>query len=217
MKTYIPHPEIEQLVRVNVNGSRWYQTPEGKRYPSVTSVTGFAGKESIQEWKDKIGHEEANRISTTASTRGTNFHSLCESYLNNEIVIPDMFTRENWDIYKPLLDRIDNIHGNEIMLYSDLLQVAGTADCIGEFDGVLSIVDFKTSRKWKHKDWITNYFQQCCFYALAFRERTGISVNQIVVLISVDDEEPQVFKESVFDWLKSTKECRDNYRLATGE
>jgi genome maintenance exonuclease 1 len=102
------------------------------------------------------------------------------------------------------------------MLYTDLLEAAGTADCIAEFDGVLSVIDFKTSRKWKSKDWISNYFQQCTFYALAARERINLNINQIVVLISVDNEEPLVYKESVIDWIKSTKQCRDNFRLDTG-
>jgi genome maintenance exonuclease 1 len=217
LKTHIAHPEIAQLVRVNIDGKRWYQTPEGKRYPSVTSVTSYASKGAIQEWRNKVGHAEADKISARASNRGTRVHSLCEDYLNNKEVIPQDFDLESWRSIKPELDFIDNIHGNEIRLYSDLLEVAGTADCIADYKGVLSIIDFKTSNKLKRKEWITNYFQQAAFYSLAFRERTGLSAKQIVIIILVDDELPQVFVEPVQNWLLSAKQCRDDFRKATGQ
>lgn len=208
--------EIEQLERISENGLRWYQTQDKRRFPSVTSVTSFAGKESIENWRNSIGHEAADLISARASSRGTEIHSYAEDYLNNKQVIPDMFNQELWNNFVPLLNRIDNIHGNELMLYSNIFEVAGTADCICEFDGILSIVDFKTARKLKNKEDIINYFQQCAFYAMSYREMTGISVNQIVVLIAVDDYPPQIFIENTIDWLSSAKTCRENFRQSTG-
>jgi genome maintenance exonuclease 1 len=210
------HHELPQADRIDVNGSRFYQTSTGKRYPSVTSVTSYASRESINEWRNKVGATEADKISSRASNRGTRIHSLCEDYINNNVVFPDEFDVENWDKFKPILNDIDNVHGVEIRLFSDLLQVAGTADCIGEYKGALSVIDFKTSGKLKRKEWITNYFQQCAFYGMSFRELTGINVKQIVVLISVDDEEPQIFIEPILPWIASAKQCREDYRLSTG-
>jgi genome maintenance exonuclease 1 len=210
------HHELPQADRIVINGSRFYQTSNGKRYPSVTSVTSYASRQSINEWREKVGEVEADKISSRASNRGTRIHSLCEDYINNKEVIPSDFDTENWNRFKPILHDIDNVHGLELRLFSDLLEVAGTADCIGEYKGVLSVIDFKTSGKLKRKEWITNYFQQCAFYGLSFRELTGINIKQIVVLIAVDDEEPQIFIEPILPWIASAKECREHYRLSTG-
>lgn len=215
MFKHIKH-DLPQIQRVTINGSRFYQTASGKNYPSVTTVTSYASKASINEWRNKVGAAEADRISSRASNRGTRVHSLCEDYLNNLPVEPSMFDIDNWERIKPLLSGINNIHGLEIKLFSNLLEVAGTADCIAEYNGVLSIIDFKTSGKLKRREWISNYFQQCAMYAVAFRELSGINVKQIVVLIAVDDEDPQEFIEPIFPWIASAKQCRDEYRLATG-
>lgn len=147
-----------------------------------------------------MGEEEANKISAKASRRGTKFHSLMESYITNqardtflkEDLMPDM--KQAFFDMVPTLDRIDNIHYVETMLYSETLGLAGQVDCIGEFDGVPSIIDFKTSSKLKREDWITNYFEQCTCYSLMYEEMTSIQCKQIVVLISVDGEmHPQIF------------------------
>ena len=216
MKTHIAHPEIAQLTRVSVNGSRWYQTPEGKRYPSVTSVTSHASKGAINEWRNKVGHAEADKISARASNRGTRIHSLCEDYLNNKEIMPSDFDLDSWKSMRPLLDSIDNIHGNEIRLYSDLLEVAGTADCIADYKGTLSVIDFKTSGKLKNKDWISNYFIQCACYAMMLGEMVGILPKQIVILIAVDDEEPQIFIEKTSDWMPFAIDARREFRLKKG-
>lgn len=186
------------LNRIEYNGKRYYESPNGIRLPSVTTFLSHFKKDSIQAWRKRVGEEEANRISGKASRRGTKFHSLMESYLSNEDgflteeVMPDM--KQAFYDMKPTLDKIDNIHYIETMLYSETLGLAGQVDCIAEFDGVPSVIDFKTSNKLKKEEWITNYFEQCTCYSLMYEEMTGTQCKQIVVLISVDGEmQPQVF------------------------
>lgn len=190
-------PDLKQLPTDESTGERFYVTPSGKKLPSVTTVLGHFKKKAMIEWRNRVGHEEANRISTRASTRGTKFHNMMESYLRNEDgflkeVMPDM-KQAFFDMTKTL-DLIDNIRYIESPLYSEKLGVAGRTDCIAEYDGVLSIIDFKTSLKEKKEEWIENYFEQGTAYALMYEELVGEPINQIVILISVDGmEKPQIF------------------------
>lgn len=208
--------DLPELTRETTPTGRRYFTPEGKSYPSITTVLSIVNKDSIKKWREKVGEEEANKVSTQASKRGTAVHQLAEDYLNN---------KEDWskgampanvfsfNQIKPILDEnINNIRLQEVFLYSDILETAGQVDCIAEYDGVLSIIDFKTSRKPKEKEWITNYFIQAAFYAAAFYERTGIAIKQAVIIIAVDGSEAQVFKVKTFDYLKHFKAVRDKYR-----
>lgn len=178
----------------DVNGSRWYILPNGKLVPSVTTVLSYFDADSIQKWKDRVGEEESNRVRYRATTRGTAIHSLIESYLNNspqQIIRPDL--QQTFADMRPALDRIDNIYCQESVLYSD--RVAGRTDVIGDFDGVPSIIDFKTSKKTKQEKYITNYKEQTSIYGSLFKLNTGINIDQAVIIIGVDDEpEPQIFK-----------------------
>jgi CRISPR/Cas system-associated exonuclease Cas4 (RecB family) len=207
---------LPTLTRETTESGRKYFTPEGNAYPSITTVLSAIGKEGIQEWRTRVGEEEANRISTQAATRGTAVHKLAEDYLNNE---------KNWQkghmpsnmlsfsqIKKILDERVNNIWMQETFLYSDRLKCAGQVDCIAEFDGELSVIDFKTSRKPKKAEWITNYFIQASFYAAAFYERTGIPIKQGVILITVDGDDPQVFKIPTYDYLPHFLSVRKKYR-----
>jgi genome maintenance exonuclease 1 len=164
------------------------------------------------EWRKKVGEEEANKISSKAASRGTRIHGLCEQYLLNKEIVPNMFDVEMWQNMKPVLHSIDNIHALEQPLYSDHLEVAGTVDCIGEYNGKMSVIDFKTSRRIKHRDDIHDYFMQCAAYAVAFEEMTKIPVPQLVVLIAVDDEKPLVFVEKRNKWIDGFKELRAEYK-----
>ena len=191
--------DIPEINTENINGGRYYVTPTGVKYPSITTVLSILSKKAIMEWRKRVGAEEANKISTKAARRGTNVHQMCEDYLNNKEYITNKtmpVDKEMFGTLKPILDeRINNIHTQEATLYSDYLGVAGRVDCIAEFDGRLSVIDFKTSRKLKKKEWISNYFQQASAYCVMYEERTGIPIDQIVILIAVDEEEPQVFVE----------------------
>jgi len=214
--------EVPKLKQLNENGTRYYLTPEGNKYPSVTTVLSEYSKRGIQEWRNKIGHEQAQKITTAASTRGTAFHKLCENYLDNkEVEFRTPIEKERFEQFKTVLHQINNIHAQETRMYSDHLRLAGTVDCIGEFDGNLSIIDFKTSSRPKKEEYIENYFMQCSAYAIMFEEQFKIPVSKIVILVSVDDNPPQIFKQKRDDYVKNLLYYRDlyesnNYQTVTG-
>jgi len=209
--------ELPKLNRVtNEDGTRVYQTPTGNKYPSVTTVTGLLKKQSIIAWRKRVGEEEANKISSTAARRGTRIHSLAEKYLLNESVNPDMFDIEMWNKFKPILHSINNIYALEQSLFSDHLEVAGTVDCIAEYNGRMSVIDFKTSKRIKDRDSIHDYFMQCSAYAVAFEEMTKIPVPQLVILIAVDEEDPLIFVEKRNEWINGFKNLRSEYKNYKG-
>ncbi len=191
-------PVIELESETTDNG-RFYVTPSGGKYPSVTTVIGAKSKQSIIEWRKRVGEKEANRISSRAASRGTSLHSMNEDYLNNifneekykEKVLPLFMFKH----LKPFLDKINNIHLLEGALYSDKLKLAGRVDCIAEYENELAIIDFKTSTEPKKREWIENYIAQECAYAMMYYERTGIKVKKLVTLIACEDGEIQVFQE----------------------
>lgn len=205
--------DIPQLKRVDSPEGRVYQTPSGKAYPSVTAVTGLHGKQKILEWRQRVGEEEANKISKRAANRGTRIHSLCEDYLNNKLVEASIFDLEVFNSIKPELNKINNIHCLETKLYSDYLEVAGTVDCIADYNGKISIVDFKTSSREKDKSEIENYFMQCAAYAVMFEERTNIPVTNLVILMAVESSpKPLIFIESRDAWIKQFMQYRKAYK-----
>jgi genome maintenance exonuclease 1 len=179
----------------------------------VTTILGAQSKQGILEWRKKIGEEAANKISRAAASRGTKLHTHVENYLNNVNAIEpmSMFQKELFDSVLEHLHRINNIHLQEERLYSDHLRLAGTVDCIGEFDGKLSVIDFKTSGRQKEKEWIHSYFMQCAAYAIMYEERTGIPISKLVVLIAVEGDSPQVFIEKRDNWVEALLKCRDSY------
>ena len=223
MKTFThinSDPVLVNLKREEYNGKRYYISPNGVKLPSVTTFLSHFKGDSIQKWRKKVGEEEANKISGRASRRGTKFHSLMESYISNqkgflnEDVMPDM--QHAFNQFVPILDRVDNVHYLETMLFSETLGLAGQVDCIAEYDGVPSIIDFKTSLKPKREDWILNYFEQCTCYSLMYEEMTGIQCKQIVVLISVDHEQPQVFVKERKDYIPELARKVKQFRTETG-
>lgn len=188
------------LKSVTTENGRLYQTPSGEMYPSVTTVLSSYNKKAIFEWRQRVGEEEANRISRKASGRGTKLHSVCEKYLLNEMtdmkyqmMMPD--TKELFLQLKPHIDEnVTKVYGIEQSLYSDALKIAGRCDCIALWNDTLSIIDYKTASKEKDENQILNYFMQCTAYAEMFEERTGMPVEQVVVAIAVQDSsQPQIF------------------------
>ena len=201
-------PQLASLETKEINGARHYLLPSGVYVPSVTTMLGHFKKQVIQEWRERVGSQEADKIRNRAATRGTKFHNLVQKYLENqsilnENIMPDM--KQAFNDIKPTLHRINNIHYIETPLYSDKMRLAGRTDVIGEFDGVLSVIDFKTSRKHKTEEMIEDYFLQSTCYALMYEERVGIPIDQIVILMSTDGtNEPQIFvkdKEQYVDKL----------------
>jgi genome maintenance exonuclease 1 len=212
MKNFIHHDFAKLERKTSADGTRVYETPSGRAYPSVTTVTGLHNKQSIINWRKRVGEEEANRISSRASARGTRIHQLCEDYLRGSNVEPDIFDAEMFGSIKEWLGDIDNIHALEDPLYSDHLEVAGTVDCIAEFQGKLSIIDFKTSSRAKDRDDIHNYFMQTAAYAVAFEERTGIPVGRLVIIMAVDSDDPRLFIENRDNWIGGFKKLRLEYK-----
>ena len=214
MKQFIDHG-FKKLSRVEIDGVRYYDTGEGK-YPSVTTVTGLLSKDSILAWRKRVGEEEANRVSARASKRGTEIHSLCENYLKYDKAEPSIFDAQMFNSLKPILNNIDNIHALESPLYSHKLKVAGTVDCIAEYNGVLSVIDFKTSGRIKQRDDIHGYFLQTSAYAYMFWEQTKMSPTQIVIIMGVDDENPLVFIEPITPWLPKFIDVRNQFKELNG-
>lgn len=209
-------PELKQLPVEEIDGKRFYVSPNGNKLPSVTTVLGYFKKQSIMEWRKRVGEDEANRISGRAATRGTKFHTLMEKYLLGndtlfENVMPDM--KQAFRDAQSTIDLIDNIHYIEAPLYSEVLGVAGRTDVIAEFAGVPSVIDFKTSRREKREEWIDNYFEQGTGYSLMYEELTDTRIDQIVIIISVDGlDKPQVFVKNRIDYIDSLKTKIEAYK-----
>ena len=193
----VPFMPIE---RETIDGVRYYKvwgSEELVKMPSITSVISWRNKEKFKAWRKKVGEQEANNITRKATHRGTDAHTLIEEYLNNE----DSFTKVLplseylFKQAKPDLDRIDNIICQEQALYSTQIGIAGSVDCIAEFDGELAVIDFKTSAKPKPREWIEDYFVQCAAYACMLYEMKGIIVKKFVIIMTCEDGEVKVYEE----------------------
>ena len=200
--------DLEPLDRVTIDGVRYYKVPESGeliKLPSITTITSHYKKDFFDNWRQKVGVEEANRITKKATTRGTEMHLLTEHYLNNEEVpkakVP--ISGMLFNIAKPALNRIDNIIAQEKALYSLRLGVAGTVDCIAEFDGELSIIDFKTSKAPKPVEWIEGYFVQAAAYSCMLYELTGLKAKKLVIIMACEDGELKIYEErNIFPFIK---------------
>ena len=196
-------PKIKQKNNALPDGGRGYETPEGKLYPSITTVLSVRNKKGLHEWRERVGHDVANYIARTAAQRGTAVHKMCEDYLNNQhLAWPDEFEKHKsknflaWCLFTQMretLSNINNIKCLESSLYSDTLKVAGQVDCIAEYKGNLSVIDFKTSSKERDDAWNENYYIQTCAYAEMFKERTGQTVDKLVILVVTQDGTVQEF------------------------
>jgi len=216
-KTIYDYEDFAQST-TNEDGSRVYVNASGVAYPSATTVLSVLSRDGIAKWRARVGAEEADKISKQSSTRGTKIHTLTETYLKNEN-LQEAYTStkaslldlEMFKKFLPILEPISNIHCQELALYSDHLRMAGRVDCIAEYNGQRAVIDFKTSGKLKKKEHISSYFMQTAAYAIMYEERTGIAVPNLVILIAVEDEEPQVFIEKRDNWAKELLRTRDYY------
>jgi genome maintenance exonuclease 1 len=208
-----PAKEIVELDSRTTPKGRFYKAPNGKWYPSVTTVTGHKAIEGIKKWEQRVGWTKAESIRRSSSWRGTKFHGIVEEYFKGNLEkvkeskgLPSYlfgFARET-------LDRIDNIHCLEAPLYSDDLCLAGRVDCIAEFDGELAIIDFKTTGTLKKEDWLHKYFVQEAAYAYMYYERTGVEVKKLVTLSVAEDGQTQVvqkydkipYVDTLCQWIK---------------
>ena len=193
--------DLPLLERETIDGVRFYKVPDKDEFlklVSITSVTSHWSREKFAKWRKKVGEEKANEITRKATARGTDMHSMTEHYLKNEDLpkvnpMGDMLFK----IAKPTLNKIDNIHSLEGSLYSKELGVAGTVDCIAEYEGELAVIDFKTSKKPKPRAWIDGYFVQAAAYACMYYELTGIAVKKLVIIMACEDGECVVYEERV--------------------
>ena len=192
------HVEIEvpRLSRKTIDGVRYYDTPSGKKLVSITSVISHYNREIFVNWRKRVGNEEANKVTKQSTSRGTDTHTLIEHYLKNED-LPTVQPLSDYlfKIAKGDLKNIDNIHGLETPLYSEFLGIAGTVDCIAEYNNELAIIDFKTSKKPKKREWIEGYFVQCAAYACMLYELTGLTVKKFVIIMTCENGECEVYEE----------------------
>ena len=207
---------LPELTTETINRKRFYVTPEGEKYPSITTVLSNRNKEGLFEWRKRVGNDVANYVARTSASRGTKVHHMCEDYLNNE------FDEEKhrkdflpFCLFNQLKDQallnVNNIYAQEAGLYSDKYRVAGRVDCIAEYKNTLSIIDFKTSSRERNDDWNENYYIQTAAYAEMFEERTGLKTDQIVILVVTEDGTVQEFVKNKQDYLPMLEESMNEW------
>ena len=194
-----------------IDGFRFYDI-DGKAYPSITTVLGIQKKAQLQEWRDKIGENVANWEMGRAARRGKATHLLIEQYIkgltpSERGVLPLGLFR----LIKPYVDQIDNIHCLETIMYSKKLTIAGQVDCIAEYNGKLSVIDFKTANKERQESWIENYFMQTSAYAQMYEELFGKEIEQIVILLASEDGSVQSFIKEKKDYMDPLKKSINDF------
>ena len=192
--------DLPPITRETIDGVRYYVVPDEEKLlklVSITSVTSFYNRAIFEKWRKRVGNIEADKITKAATSRGTDMHTLVEHYVSNQS-LPEVqeLSHTLFKIIKPALHRIGKIYGIEIGLYSKYLGVAGTADTIAEFDGDLAVIDYKTSKKPKPREWIENYFVQATAYACMFHELTGLVVKRLVIIMACENGELVVYEET---------------------
>lgn len=210
---HIPVQFTELETITTKGGQRYYRTPDGVSYPSVTTILSEHSKKGIVEWRNRIGAEAADKISRQASTRGTKFHNLAERYLKNQYKPEKMglLDMELFEMAVPELEKIDNIRAQEVPLYSHHLRLAGRVDCIGEYDGKLSIIDFKTARREKEIDHVQHYFMQATAYSIMYEELTKTPISRLTLIIAVEDGFMQILQSKRDKHVKDLLHYRDLY------
>ena len=206
--------EHNELESTTVEGKRQYVTPDGT-FPSITTVLGRKKAKAIKQWRERVGAELANKITTQASRRGTNMHKVVENYLDNyedyfEKALPHV--KELFSTIQPIIDEnISLIHGIEVPLWSKHLGVAGRCDCIGVWDNELAIIDWKTSNKLKKEEYVEDYFLQATAYSIMYEERTKTPVGKAVIVIAVEGDSPQVFVKRTKNYWKLLEDTLAEY------
>ena len=216
--------DIPELTTKTIDRKRYYITPEGKEYPSITTVLSNRGKKGTLEWRKRVGNDVANYISGKAAKRGTAVHHMCEDYLNNVSFIEPDWWQEKQKNFLPfclfnqlrngVLQYINNIHAQECSLYSNKYGIAGRVDCIAEYNRVLSIIDFKTSTSERNDKYNENYYIQTAAYAEMYEERTGIPTDQIVILVVTEDGQVQEFIKSKQEYLPLLEEAINEFNIS---
>ena len=197
---------LPEIKATTTDGVRLYETPEGNHYPSITTVLSVRNKKGLHDWRKRVGDDVANYVARKAANRGTAVHHMCEDYLNNDFdeekhkkkFLPYVLFNQ---LRESVLRKVNDIYSQEAGLYSDKYKIAGRVDCIAEYDGKLSIIDFKTSSKERSDDWNESYYIQASAYAEMFEERTGIEINQVAILVVTEDGVVQEFVKNKTEYL----------------
>ena len=212
---HLPPEKLPQIKQINVNGKRHYETPSGTCI-SITTLLSSQTPEGILEWRKSVGEDVANYVMRTATSRGNRVHDMIESYLYNKpmgnlttdygVLAAGLF-----NLMVPILDRIDNVRVLEKGIYSERLGIAGRTDCIAEFDGKLSTIDFKTASK--QRDEINeNYLIQATFYSLAWEELTGQKIDQIAIITGTEDGYASVKVDTPTKYVKRLEDIVEEYK-----
>ena len=203
---HAPFPDLEVS---NVNGMRFYEAPNGLKYPSITTVLGRQPdkQKGLQEWRKRVGAQQAAIISGKAARRGTAFHWCVEDYLKNQEINGE-HKEKNFLAYHMFMEarshldnNIDQVVLQEQAMYSDIFKVAGRCDCIGVWNNELAVIDFKTTTTMKKREWLEDYFIQCSAYASMYEEHTGEAIDQIIIFMVAEDGQVEIFKEDTKDYL----------------
>ena len=214
--------KLEKIKATTNNGNRLYETPSGDLYPSITTVLSPRNKKGLMEWRKRVGEDVANHVARTAAARGTKVHHMCEDYLNNMFIDdPEKWAQHKknflpYCLFEQLknqtFDNINDIYAQEAGLYSDKYKVAGRVDCIARYKGDISIIDFMTSKKERSDDWNENYYIQGSADAEMFEELTGISTNQVVILVVTEDGTVQEFVKQKSDYIDLLVDAISDWR-----
>jgi ATP-dependent exoDNAse (exonuclease V) beta subunit len=219
MKTFefSPHIDLPKAIQINTPLGRRYSTPDGNMYPSVTNVLGSQPekKKSLAEWRSRVGEEQANKISSSAANRGTALHNLMEKYIIGDEIDVRKIMPSTLSYFRPVQKCLDEnlelVYASETPMFSDILRLAGTADLICEWNGEVTVVDFKTATRMKTRDMIKDYFLQATAYSIMFEEHTGIRTPNIVILMISEDQEFQAFYGERNDYVADLIRVRDDY------
>ena len=218
MKKHFNHvaiSDLPNLTRTTINGKRHYTTPSGDLI-SITSLLSSKISQGILDWRESVGESVANYIMRTAANRGTRVHKLVEMTLSNaetfgEIAEFGVLPVGLYNLMAPALENIDNIRVLEQPLFSEKLRVAGTVDCIAEYNSELATLDFKTASRIRSKEDITNYFLQCTFYAQAWFEMTGEQIKKIVIIMASEDGHLEIFEEETANYIEQLEHTIEEF------
>ena len=200
---------------IEKDDGHYYQTPSGAIYPSITTILQktqtLEKQQSLQNWREQ--EIASDYITQEAAIIGSETHKLIENYLNGEEIFEEfrLLSEAHFNNLLPFVNKINDIHGIELRLYSDKMKLAGTSDCIAKYDGTLSVIDYKTKRSNQKEEWLTDYFIQATSYGVMFKELTGIKVEQIVILVSSEKNTRMEFIKNPDDYLDLLEQRIDQY------
>ena len=200
---------------IEKDDGHYYQTPSGAIYPSITTILQktqpLEKQQSLQNWREQ--EIASDYITEEAAIVGSETHKLIENYLNGEEIFEKfrLLSEAHFNNLLPFVNKINDIHGIELRLYSDKMKLAGTSDCIAKYDGTLSVIDYKTKRSNQREEWLTDHFIQATSYGAMFKELTGIKVEQIVILVSSEKNTRMEFIKNPDDYLVLLEQRIDQY------